>query len=190
MFMWIERGTSRRNHIYVYVILYIYVYVYDSNKMSNRQSYATHTRVAAVFGHNQNTKRFAAVSPLLPLSFLFRCFACCLAIVCTMAPRGTAAKSKEDSARGKPIAEPIRNEKGKICNWDSRWVDAKTLAVLVECGTVKGMTPGQIQRAHEQFAKYQNSTLSSALTAMKNKLGKEVDVARGSGSSGELFAAI
>jgi len=87
------------------------------------------------------------------------------------------------------LKEPKKDANGKICNWDSRWVNAKTLAVLVEAGSEAGMTAGQIQKKHEQFDKYTNSTLGSALTALKNKLSKEVDVARESGSSGNHYLA-
>jgi len=104
-----------------------------------------------------------------------------------MAPRGTAKKSSED--RG-TLKEPVKDTKGLICNWDSRWVDAKTLAVLVEAGSVAGMTPGQIQKTHEAYAKYANSTLASALSGLRGKLKKELDVMRGSGSSGELLHVV
>jgi len=101
------------------------------------------------------------------------------------------AKAKKTTSDVQP-KEVKRNSKGLICNWDGTSSDAEFLKILVQSGSLEGMTQAQIQKEkrHAAFAECANATFASALSNMKKALGKEVETQRAGGSDGEKFSSL
>ena len=85
-----------------------------------------------------------------------------------------------------PYKDLPKNDKGKYMSWCAGTPAADTLKVLVHGGALDGMTAGQIQKDenYKQFDKWDNNCFASALSNVRKGLKKEIETARGSGSTG------
>lgn len=92
-----------------------------------------------------------------------------------------------------PYADLKKNEQGKFISWRAGTPAADMLKVLVQGGSLDGMTAGQIQKHpmyKEAFGLWDNNCFSSALTNMRKSFNKEIETARGKGSEGRSLSTV
>lgn len=97
----------------------------------------------------------------------------------------TPCRAPPRSPARTPPGTVRRNENGEIISWCASSEDGKLLTLLVAQGIIRDdWKPAAVKERYTNFREYASNTLSSALHSARKKVQGQVQLERGSGSSG------